>query len=107
MGNSKQHRDPGSENSRRVEARESRKEHEKTVMYRKGLEPAFMKLVSGWLDFQGFRRAGRCLCGSGAAWHDSWRDSWRGSHQGFSILSCSCFLRTVLMMPNTVGGSMA
>lgn len=66
-----------------------------------------MKLASSWLDGQGLKKAGRCWCDSVAAWPASWHDSWHGSHQGFSVLFCSCFLRTVLMMPSTVGGSMA
>lgn len=65
-----------------------------------------MELVSSCLDFQGSKRAGRCwYCVE--TWHDSWQDSWQDSHHRFSILFCSCFLRTVLMMPSTVGGSMA
>lgn len=62
----------------------------------------FGAFFCGFSFLIGSRRAGRCWY-SVETWHDSWRDS----HLGFSILFCSCFLRTVLMMPSTVGGSMA
>lgn len=65
----------------------------------KGLEPFCMELISSWLHFEGSERAGKCWCGSIETWHDS--------YHGFSVPFCSCFLRTVLMMPSIVGGSMA
>lgn len=65
----------------------------------KGLEPFCMEWISSWSNFEGSQRAGKYWCGSIETWHDS--------YDGFSVLFCSCFLRTVLMMPSIVGGSMA